>query len=150
MVSGASRACSIRRGSKFCTIWRYWRIQISILKPDSASNHVNHISEKCVKFMRSGLIWAQAWAGLGRVPAWARLGWARAGPRRARSCVRCTNFVFNYVGKKQELFLQNGLRSRPLCRKMSRKFSYRIMDILGSQGFSIKYLMKSIGGEGFP
>ena len=61
-MSGAFRASSIRRGSKFCTIWRYWRVQISILKPDSATNHVKHISEKCTGLLRPGPCWA--WAGL--------------------------------------------------------------------------------------
>ena len=61
-MSGPSRASSIRRGSKFCTIWRYWRVQISILKPDSATNHVKHISEKCTGLLRPGPCWA--WAGL--------------------------------------------------------------------------------------
>ena len=62
IMSGAFRAISIRRGSKFCTIWRYWRVQISILKPDSATNHVKHISEKCTGLLRPGPCWA--WAGL--------------------------------------------------------------------------------------
>ena len=97
-MSGAFRVISIRCGSKFCTIWRYWRIQISILKLDSASNHVNHIPEKCGRFMRSGLCWVRAWAGLGRVPAWAGLGRARAGPRPACSCLGYM-FFLNYVGK---------------------------------------------------
>ena len=48
VMPGPSRASSIRRGSKFCTIWRYWRVQISILKPDSATNHVKHISENAL------------------------------------------------------------------------------------------------------
>ena len=61
-MPGPSRASSIRRGSKFCTIWRYWRVQISILKPDSATNHVKHISEKCTGLLRPGPCWA--WAGL--------------------------------------------------------------------------------------
>ena len=64
IMSGAFRASSIRRGSKFCTIWRYWRVQISILKPDSASNHVEHIFEKCMRLLGPGPCWVQAWAGL--------------------------------------------------------------------------------------
>ena len=61
-MSGPSRASSIRRGSKFCTILRYWRVRISILKPDSAINHVKHISEKNTGLLRPGPCWA--WAGL--------------------------------------------------------------------------------------
>ena len=61
-MSGASRVSSIRRGSKFCTIWRYWRLEISSLNLASVPNHVEQVSEKCTGLLRPGPCWA--WAGL--------------------------------------------------------------------------------------
>ena len=111
--SGAFSAISIRRGSIFRTLWRYWRVPISIMKLVSAWNNVKHISEKCVGFMGSGLCWVWAWSRLG----WGWNGLGQAWPRPGLGEV-WPGSVYSGSNKKFKLFIWTiitGYRSVFIC-----------------------------------